>query len=46
MSQELEADRTGKSYQLYSGSPAFTKVKPTDGREDEKRDPLADDEDD
>lgn len=25
MSQEIEADASGKSYQLYSGSPAFSK---------------------
>lgn len=36
VSQELEADATGKSYQLYAGSPAFTSVQATDGREDEK----------
>lgn len=26
VSQELEADASGKSYQLYSGAPAFSKV--------------------
>ena len=36
VSQEVEADATGKSYQLYAGAPAFTSVKATDGREDEK----------
>lgn len=25
MSQEIEADASGRSYQLYSGSPAFPK---------------------
>ena len=24
--QEMEADRTGQSYQLYSGAPAFSRV--------------------
>lgn len=36
VSQELEADASGVSYQLYSGAPAFTAVKATDGREDER----------
>ena len=26
MSQELEADASGKSYQLYSGAPAFPRA--------------------
>lgn len=37
VSQELEGDASGKSYQLYSGAPAFSSgTKPTDGREDER----------
>ena len=31
-SQELEADASGKSYQLYSGAPAFSKVDPEDAK--------------
>lgn len=36
VSQELEGDTSGKSYQLYAGKPAFSSVAPTDGREDER----------
>jgi len=36
MSQELEADASGKSYQLYAGSPAFRGTKGTDGTEVEE----------
>jgi len=36
MSQELEADASGKSYQLYAGAPAFRGTKGTDGNEREE----------
>ncbi|KAI9713685.1 MAG: hypothetical protein M1828_001374 [Chrysothrix sp. TS-e1954] len=35
-SREIEADTTGESYQLYAGKPAFSSVKPTDGKEEER----------
>ena len=28
VSQELEADASGQSYQLYAGAPAFSRVEP------------------
>lgn len=36
MSQEIEADASGQSYQLYAGAPAFRGTKGTDGNEVEK----------
>lgn len=36
VSQELESDASGVSYQLYAGKPAFSSVSPTDGKEDQK----------
>jgi len=42
MSQELEADASGKSYQLYAGAPAFAGTKGTSGNE--KEDMLPEDE--
>lgn len=45
LSQEIEGDASGKSYQLYAGKPAFSSVKATDGREDERQMPDDDDED-
>lgn len=42
MSQELEADASGKSYQLYAGAPAFSGTKATSGNE--KEDVLPEDE--
>lgn len=42
MSQELEADASGKSYQLYAGAPAFSGTKGTSGNE--KEDVLPEDE--
>ena len=37
VSREIEADTSGKSYQLYAGKPAFSSVNPTDGKEAEKK---------
>ena len=34
-SQEIEADASGVSYQLYGGAPAFSSVDPNKGKEND-----------
>lgn len=46
VSQELEGDASGQSYQLYAGKPAFSSVTPTDGREHERLAGRDDDDED